>query len=144
MFSGNADDIRPSPLFFFGTFLAGLGGYIRYSCYRALGRFFTFEMSIHKGHQLITNGPYRVVRHPAYTGIIFWVTGLICWHGSPVRIVDMWFFSAYLILTTGFMGPRMWGFRDQVRSDCCFYVYFFDICIDVCLVDAYVQGRCST
>lgn len=97
VFSGNADNIRPSPLFFFGTFLAGLGGYIRYSCYRALGKFFTFEMSIRKGHQLITNGPYRVVRHPAYTGIIFSVTGLICWHGSPVRIVDMCFFFLHTL-----------------------------------------------
>ena len=87
VFSASADSIKPTPLFFLGTFMAGLGGYIRYSCYRALGKLFTFEMSIRNGHQLITDGPYSVVRHPAYTGVILTMIGIICWHSSPVRVI---------------------------------------------------------
>ncbi|KAF8160664.1 hypothetical protein B0H34DRAFT_795552 [Crassisporium funariophilum] len=80
--SGSSENIRPTALFFLGTFMAGLGGYIRYSCYRALGRLFTFEMSIRKDHRLVTGGPYAVVRHPGYTGVLVTVSGFICWHGS--------------------------------------------------------------
>ncbi|KAF9461328.1 hypothetical protein BDZ94DRAFT_1168008 [Collybia nuda] len=77
---GAAEKIKISPLFILGTFLTGLGGFIRYSCYRELGRLFTFEMSIRKDHRLITSGPYSIVRHPGYTGAVLTVIGIICWH----------------------------------------------------------------
>ena len=43
------------------------GGLLRLHCYRTLGRFFTFDVSIHEGHQLVTTGSYSIVRHPSYT-----------------------------------------------------------------------------
>lgn len=52
-----------------------MAGFVRLSCYRALGRHFTFELSILKEHKLITTGPYSVVRHPAYTGSILALFG---------------------------------------------------------------------
>ena len=58
-------------------------GLIRLQCYRTLGRFFTFEVSIRKGHQLVTSGPYGIVRHPAYTGILFLYIGIILHFTSP-------------------------------------------------------------
>ena len=58
-------------------------GLIRLQCYRILGRFFTFEVSIRKGHQLMTSGPYGIVRHPAYTGILFLYIGIILYYSSP-------------------------------------------------------------
>ena len=86
IFSGNADSIRPTYLFFLGAFMIILGGYIRFICFRALGRLFTFEMSIRDEHELITDGPYSIVRHPSYTGAVLTLMGIICWHSSPVRI----------------------------------------------------------
>lgn len=44
--------------------LAGIG---RYLCFRALGRHFTFHVTILEDHKLITTGPYGLVRHPAYS-----------------------------------------------------------------------------
>jgi protein-S-isoprenylcysteine O-methyltransferase Ste14 len=85
VFSGSVDTIRPTYLFFLGTFIVALGGYIRYSCFRALGRLFTFEMTIRDEHTLITDGPYSIVRHPSYTGALLTLIGIICWHSSPVR-----------------------------------------------------------
>jgi len=85
---GSAERIRFSPVFLAGTLLTGLGGFIRYQCYRELGRLFTFEMAIRKDHRLITSGPYSIVRHPAYTGVLLTVVGIVCWHagsGSWVR-----------------------------------------------------------
>jgi protein-S-isoprenylcysteine O-methyltransferase Ste14 len=49
-------------------FLAGLC--IRYAAVGRLGRFFTTNVSIHNEHVLIIDGPYRWVRHPAYTGLL--------------------------------------------------------------------------
>jgi protein-S-isoprenylcysteine O-methyltransferase Ste14 len=44
---------------------------------RALGRFFTFEISIRDQHKLITTYPYSVVRHPSYTGVLGTFPGAI-------------------------------------------------------------------
>ncbi|KAF8919974.1 hypothetical protein CPB85DRAFT_1429446 [Mucidula mucida] len=80
--TGGAQHISISPLFLLGTLLTVIGGYIRYRCYRELGSLFTFEMSIRADHRLITTGPYAVVRHPGYLGVVCAVLGIVCWHGS--------------------------------------------------------------
>ncbi|PBK91356.1 hypothetical protein ARMGADRAFT_994105 [Armillaria gallica] len=80
--TGSADQIRITPLFLLGILLTTLGGYIRYRCYQELGRLFTFEMSIREGHELIRTGPYTVVRHPGYSGVICAILGIVLWHAS--------------------------------------------------------------
>ena len=60
-----------------GSLLGIVGGLIRLSCHCALGRLFTWEMSIRDGHQLITSGPYSIVRHPSYTGLALIACGNI-------------------------------------------------------------------
>jgi len=79
--NGSGTRIHPSPLFFVGSFLAALGGWIRYKCYRELGDMFTYEMSIRKNHLLVTSGPYSVVRHPGYTGAVITFLGISLLHG---------------------------------------------------------------
>jgi len=74
--------IRITPIFLVGWFFAIFGGIIRFACYRALGNLFTFELSIRKNHRLITSGPYAVVRHPSYTGLIMAVLGYYLCHLS--------------------------------------------------------------
>ena len=65
-------------------FMAGLvatvvGALFRRACYRALGRLFTFEVSIRKGHKLVTTGPYAIVRHPSYISAVLALDGaLLC------------------------------------------------------------------
>ena len=54
-----------------------VGGVIRLECCRRLGRMFTFEMSIRKDCVLVTSGPYGVVRHPGYTGILLVISGML-------------------------------------------------------------------
>jgi len=41
-----------------------------------LGAFFRTSVVVQDGHQLVTAGPYRWLRHPAYTGAIITTTGL--------------------------------------------------------------------
>ncbi|RPD55597.1 ICMT-domain-containing protein [Lentinus tigrinus ALCF2SS1-7] len=56
-------------------FLAISGGLIRWWCHRTLGHHFTWEVGTRDGHQLVTSGPYRIMRHPSYTGMFLQVSG---------------------------------------------------------------------
>ena len=60
-----------------------VGAYWRVVCFRRLGRFFTFELSVQKDHQLITDGPYAVVRHPSYGAALMQVVGIVLCLTSP-------------------------------------------------------------
>ena len=82
--SGSANSIQMTKWFLIGTLMTAFGGYIRWSCYRALGRLFTFEMCIRDEHELVTQGPYAWVRHPGYTGVLTTFIGLTVWHASKV------------------------------------------------------------
>ena len=57
-------------------------GLFRFQCYRTLGRFFTFEVSVRKGHQLVTTGPYSIVRHPSYAAFLLMYIGMVLWFTS--------------------------------------------------------------
>ncbi|KAI0754824.1 hypothetical protein C8Q80DRAFT_1266380 [Daedaleopsis nitida] len=71
--------VRMTSVFLLGTLLCTLGGIVRILCYRALGRHFTFELSLRRDHKLVTDGPYAVVRHPSYTALIMVTVGtLLC------------------------------------------------------------------
>jgi protein-S-isoprenylcysteine O-methyltransferase len=41
-----------------------------------LGRFFTVNVAIHSGHEIIDTGPYSRVRHPSYAGALLAFLGL--------------------------------------------------------------------
>ncbi|KAH9933159.1 uncharacterized protein BXZ73DRAFT_77323 [Epithele typhae] len=69
--------IRITPLFLVGWALVISGALLRKACYRELGKHFTFEVTVHNDHRLITSGPYSVVRHPAYTATCILVPGAV-------------------------------------------------------------------
>ncbi|KAH7913601.1 hypothetical protein BJ138DRAFT_1145594 [Hygrophoropsis aurantiaca] len=66
-----------------GVFASVIGGAGRVWCYRALGRHFTYQLSILKEHRLMTGGPYAIVRHPSYTAFILVNCGLTLGHLAP-------------------------------------------------------------
>jgi protein-S-isoprenylcysteine O-methyltransferase Ste14 len=41
-----------------------------------LDKQFSVEVTIQEGHRLVTDGPYRYLRHPRYLGIILFTTGI--------------------------------------------------------------------
>ena len=67
-YPGNVSALRITPTWLIGSALIASGGYVREICYRELGRFFTWELSLKRDQNLITTGPYSIVRHPGYTG----------------------------------------------------------------------------
>lgn len=42
---------------------------------RALGKWFTVDVVIRPGHQLVTHGPFRLIRHPSYAGLALMFLG---------------------------------------------------------------------
>lgn len=72
-------------------FVAGLA--IRWYSIAQLGRFFTVNVAIAADHRLIETGPYRLVRHPSYTGALMAFVGLaLClanWASLAVMIVPV-------------------------------------------------------
>ncbi len=49
---------------------------VRWTAILQLKREFTVNVSITEGHQIKTDGIYKKVRHPAYTGLLLTCTGL--------------------------------------------------------------------
>jgi protein-S-isoprenylcysteine O-methyltransferase Ste14 len=57
-----------------------------------LGKLFTVDVGIQQGHRVVQDGPYRLVRHPSYSGSMIALTGMACltfnWLGFLVIIVS--------------------------------------------------------
>ncbi|KAG1720934.1 hypothetical protein EDB19DRAFT_1646792 [Suillus lakei] len=72
-----------TPVFLLGVMMAALGMFIRVRCFHELGQLFTFDLTIHPEHKLVTSGFYKYVRHPAYTGSLLLVAGIAFSHLTP-------------------------------------------------------------
>jgi len=75
-----AMNIRLTPVWLAGCLLMHCGSLLRLNCYRALGKFFTWELSVKHDQTLVTWGPYGVVRHPSYTGAVIMSVGAAFCH----------------------------------------------------------------
>jgi protein-S-isoprenylcysteine O-methyltransferase len=100
------------------VFSGGLA--LRYVAVKQLGRLFTTDVSIHNEHMLITEGPYRCVRHPAYTGLI------IAFTGAGLAMGDL---IAVLILTI----PTLLAFNYRITIEERFLINKFGkVYLDYC------------
>lgn len=54
-------------------FAAGMG--LRLWGMIALGRFFSYHLTVQDGHAIVRGGPYRWIRHPAYAGFLLSLAG---------------------------------------------------------------------
>jgi protein-S-isoprenylcysteine O-methyltransferase Ste14 len=61
----------------------------------SLGRSWGMPMTRHESPELVTSGPYRFVRHPIYTGILFMLVGTSLLY--PVAAVPSAAFIAYFV-----------------------------------------------
>ena len=53
-----------------GVLVSVLSFYIRWQAIKALGKFWSLHVEIRSNHQFVRTGPFRFVRHPAYTSMI--------------------------------------------------------------------------
>jgi protein-S-isoprenylcysteine O-methyltransferase Ste14 len=63
---------------------AGIG--LRWWSFRALGRYFTFTVQTSADQPVITSGPYRVIRHPSYAGVMLILVGLAATYGNWLSV----------------------------------------------------------
>lgn len=74
-----------------GIALILLGMVIRFIAIISLGRFFTVDVAIRKGHTIKQDGMYRYIRHPAYTGSLLSFLGfgvsINNWISLPVVMI---------------------------------------------------------
>ncbi|KAI8969881.1 hypothetical protein BD414DRAFT_540899 [Trametes punicea] len=77
-----------TPRFLIGAVLLLAGAAIRLLSFHALGDLFTYEVVVKSAHRLVTSGPYTLVRHPSYTGVIALVLGTQLVHFGPGAFVS--------------------------------------------------------
>jgi len=63
----------------------------------SLDRQFSVEVRIQEGHQLVTGGPYRYLRHPRYLGIILFAAGISLVFRSWLALILVAVLSAVLV-----------------------------------------------
>ncbi len=53
-----------------------MGVLVRQYAIAVIGRFFSLTVQIAEDHMVVEKGPYRLIRHPSYTGILITFIGL--------------------------------------------------------------------
>jgi protein-S-isoprenylcysteine O-methyltransferase Ste14 len=90
--------IHPSPIVAItGAAVCALGIGVAMWARVYLGRNWGMPMSLREGHELVTTGPYALVRHPIYTGILLALVGTAAVQARWPSLVLLVFFFAYFI-----------------------------------------------
>ena len=99
----NAPDI----FFWLGIVLMDVGIALRLYAINVLGRFFTTSVAVAPEQTVIASGPYRLIRHPSYTGILITLLGL------GLSLTNNWL-SLLVIIGCALLG---FGYRIRVEED---------------------------
>jgi len=75
--------------FLAGAFIVVAGTTLRLWAILTLGRFFRSTVMIQPNHEVIASGPYRLVRHPSYTGVLLSCFGIGIALGSWLSLLVM-------------------------------------------------------
>jgi protein-S-isoprenylcysteine O-methyltransferase Ste14 len=100
--------IRPAALADWIALVLFWGGIsLRLWSFRTLGRYFTFTVQTSSDQPVINQGPYRVIRHPSYSGLllIFIAVGLF---------IGNWY--SFVVLTVAVAGGLVFRIRVEERA----------------------------
>ncbi|WP_037577642.1 methyltransferase family protein [Phaeacidiphilus oryzae] len=89
-----------------------------------LGVMWTSVPTVQEHHELVTTGPYRIVRHPIYTGLLALILGAMLAHGFGVWLVYFGLAVPWLLrrvrvedrLMAGRFGERYRAYRAEVPA----------------------------
>ncbi|HKV29491.1 MAG TPA: isoprenylcysteine carboxylmethyltransferase family protein [Candidatus Dormibacteraeota bacterium] len=97
-------------IFAFALLLAIAGIVLRWYAIVTLGRFFSMRVQTTSDQQVVQSGPYRLVRHPSYTGLLMTVLGVLLMSTN-------WFtLACYVIALPGF-GYRIYVEEHALASE---------------------------
>jgi protein-S-isoprenylcysteine O-methyltransferase len=91
-------------VFWVGCAMFGLGLGLRWYSIVYLGRFFTVNIAIHSGHEIIDTGPYARIRHPSYSG------ALLAFLGLALTLTN-WISLALIVV------PIFWAFSRRISTE---------------------------
>ena len=95
----------PDIFFWLGIVLMYVGIALRLYAIKVLGRSFTTSVAVAPAQTLIETGPYRLIRHPSYTGILITLLGL------GLSLTSNWL--SLLVI----MGCALIGFSYRIRVE---------------------------
>ena len=76
LFASSGIASLPTGAFYIGIGLMVAGILLRQWSIAVLGRYFSRTVGVQEGQVVVDRGPYRLVRHPAYTGSLLAIVGL--------------------------------------------------------------------
>ncbi|MBL8821422.1 MAG: isoprenylcysteine carboxylmethyltransferase family protein [Planctomycetia bacterium] len=80
----------------FGVLIAGIS--LRWWAIHCLGRFFTVNVAVHSNHKVINTGPYMLLRHPSYTGLLLEFLALALAYQNLISLMIIMVPSTYIML----------------------------------------------
>lgn len=84
-------------------FVAGIT--LRLVAIRALGALYTHHVLRRERHPIVTDGPYRLVRHPAYAGMLLANVGFVLYFVHPLSVLAL----------SALLGALVWRIRTEER-----------------------------
>jgi protein-S-isoprenylcysteine O-methyltransferase Ste14 len=72
-----------------GITLFALAIALRLAAIHELGAFYSHRVRLVGGHAIVDTGPYRFVRHPAYTGMLFAHAGVVLFFFHPLAVASL-------------------------------------------------------
>ncbi|KKG14148.1 hypothetical protein EO98_09240 [Methanosarcina sp. 2.H.T.1A.6] len=102
-----------------GAVLTVIGTVLRAWGIWTLGKYFSVHIEIQDNHELIENGPYKFIRHPAYAGNIIQAAGipliLNAYYSLSISAVLIFLFLYRLKLEEEVLIREVKGYRDYVK-----------------------------
>ena len=105
-FASNGIALLPEYFFYIGISLMILGIIIRQWAIRTLGQFFSLSVKVMKNHRVVDDGPYKVIRHPSYTGTLLTLVGF------GISLLQSWAAVLIILIIDGLV----FGYRINVEE----------------------------
>lgn len=80
----------------FGILVAGIA--LRWWAIHCLGKFFTVDVAVHKNHKVINTGPYMLLRHPSYTGLLLQILAVAIAYQNLISVMMIMVPTTYVLM----------------------------------------------
>jgi protein-S-isoprenylcysteine O-methyltransferase Ste14 len=103
-----------------GAFLVLLAIYFNYlACRENTFAATAVKIQTERGHRVVSTGPYAYVRHPMYTGIVFFYIGvpllLGSWYGLAAAMLSLSILGGRVVLEERTLMAELAGYREYVE-----------------------------
>jgi protein-S-isoprenylcysteine O-methyltransferase Ste14 len=68
--------LLPDWIYYVGIAVMFAGIVFRQWAIAVLGRYFSTVLGVQEEHKVVDTGPYRLIRHPSYTGVLIFYAGI--------------------------------------------------------------------